>query len=205
MQMKTFYQVAIALAAMTGLAAAQPAPPAQPKTEAKTTNAKPAEPAAGGMPEMKAPAEVAAMAKATAGTWRCKGQGMDMKAMKMADMNATMKMKSALSGWWIQGSFESKMGKETFAFETFTTFDPSSKKWKRVMVDNSGGWMTGESAGAKDGKVDWEMAAHGPMGGGMFRDHEDMSDPKVGVKMWGEFSPDNGKTWAKVYEMACKK
>jgi hypothetical protein len=43
------------------------------------------------------------------------------------------------------------------------------------------------------------------MGEVMFRDHEDMSDPKAGVKQWGEFSMDKGKTWTKVYELTCKK
>jgi hypothetical protein len=31
-----------------------------------------------------------------------------------------------------------------------------------------------------------------------------MTDPKAGMKMWGEMSMD-GKTWTKVYEMTCKK
>jgi hypothetical protein len=43
------------------------------------------------------------------------------------------------------------------------------------------------------------------MGEAMFRDHEDLTDPKVGAKMWGEMSTDKGKSWVKVYEMTCKK
>ena len=210
--MKTFSRVTMVIIGMTGLAAAQPKadpkaadPKAAPKTaDAKAADAKAAPKAdAGGMPEMKPPAELADMAKAAAGTWHCKGQGMD-HSMKMQDMTATMKLKLDLNGWWMHGSFESKMGKEPFAFESFTTFDPASKKWKRVMAETGGGWATGESAGGKD-KVDWEMTAHSAMGEAMFRDHEDMSDAKAGVKMWGEFSADKGKTWTKVYEMACKK
>lgn len=199
--MRAMLRVAIAMIGMTGLAMAQP------KTEAKAADPKMApkapDPGAGGM--MKPPQELADMAKAAGGNWRCKGQGMDMKAMKMADMNATMKMKSALSGWWVHATFDSKMGKESFTFESFTTFDPSSKKWKRVMVDNGGGWASGESAGMKDGKIDWEMMTHSVMGDAMFRDHEDLTDLKAGVKMWGEVSMDKGKTWNKVYEMTCKK
>jgi hypothetical protein len=198
---------------MTGLVAAQPK--ADPKVDAKPADAKPADakPAdakmadakmADAMPERKPPAELVAMAKAAAGTWRCKGQGMD-RAMKMVNMTATMKLKLDLANWWIHGSFDSKMGKEPFRFESFTTFDPASKKWKRVMVETGGSWSSGESAGLKDNKVDWDLVTHSAMGEAMFRDHEDMSDPKAGVKMSGEFSMDKGKTWNKVYDMTCKK
>jgi hypothetical protein len=191
--MSTFSRVVIALVGMTGLVAAQP------KADPKAADPK----AAGGMPEMKPPAELAEMAKASSGTWHCKGQGMD-HTMKMIDMTATLKVKSALSGWWINRTFESKMGKEPFVFEQYTTLDPSTKKWKRVMVESGGNWATGESAGMKDNKVDWELTTHSPMmGDGQFRDHEDYTDPKAGAKMSGEFN--NKGTWVKVYEMTCKK
>jgi hypothetical protein len=215
--MNTFSRVAIALVGMTGLVAAQPkadpkaadpkmAPKAaDPKMADKMADPKMADPKMAGMAEMKPPAELADMAKGAAGTWKCKGQGMDMKAGKMADMTGTMKMKLEVDNWWIHGSFESKMGKEPFHFESFTTFDPASKKWKRVMVESGGGWSSGESTGMKDGKMDWDLTSHSAMGDAMFRDHHDMTDAKVGVKQWGEVSMDKGKTWTKVYEMACKK
>jgi hypothetical protein len=206
--MNTFSRVAIAIVGMTGLVAAQPkaADPkaadtkAAPKSETKAADPK----AADAKPaESKPPQEVADIAKAASGTWRCKGQGMD-QTQKMVDMTATMKIKSDLAGWWIHATFESKMGKEPFLFESYTTFDPSAKRWRRLMVETGGSWAVGESLGVKDGKVDWEMKSHSPtMGDGAFRDHEDYTDPKAGAKMWGEFSF-NG-TWVKVYEMTCKK
>ncbi|HEX7839089.1 MAG TPA: hypothetical protein VF469_16540 [Kofleriaceae bacterium] len=197
--MNTFSRVAIALVGMTGLVAAQPKTDPKAGGDMKAADAK-----AGAMPEMKPPAELATMAKMAAGTWTCKGQGMD-RTMKMTDMTGSMKMKLDVSGWWMHASFESKMGKEPFQFESFTTFDPASKRWKRVMVESGSGWSSGESAGLQNNKVDWELTSHSPMGEFMFRDHEDLSDPKAGAKMWGEFSPDKGKTWTKVYEMTCKK
>jgi len=211
--MNTFSRVAIALVGMTGLVSAQPkADPkaADPKMAPKAADPKMADPKmadpkmAGGMPEMKPPAELADMAKMASGTWKCKGQGMD-HTMKMVDMTGTMKLTLSADKWWMNGSFDSKMGKEPFHFESFTTFDASSKKWKRVMVESGGGWSNGESAGMKDNKIDWDLTSHSAMGEAMFRDHEDMSDAKAGVKQWGEFSIDKGKTWTKVYEMACKK
>ena len=208
--MNTFFRVAVAMVGMTGLAMAQPkADPkaADPKAAPKAADPKapPAGDKAAAMPEMKPPPELAEMAKGAGGTWHCRGQGMD-HTMKMTDMTATMKMKLDVANWWVHGSFESKMGKEPFQFESFTTFDPKTKKWQRLMVESGGGWASGESAGLKDNKVDWELTSHSPMmGEGKFRDHEDLSDPKAGAKMWGEASMDGGKTWVKVYEMTCKK
>jgi len=206
--MNTFSRVAIALVGMTGLVAAQPkADPkaADPKMAPKAADAKAADPKAGGMPEMKPPQEVADMAKAAVGTWHCKGQAMDAATNKMIDMTGTMKVKLDLDGWWLHGSFESKMGNKPYHFESYTTFDPASKKWKRVMVHGGGAWAAGESAGPKDGKVEWDIGMHTGMGDMMFRDHEDMTDPKAGMKNSGEASIDKGKNWMPVYSMACKK
>src|SRR5438874_11744648 len=107
--MNTFSRVAIAMVGMTGLVAAQPKadpkaadPKAAAKTEPKLADAKAPDTKAAGMPEMKLPAELADMAKAAAGTWRCMGQGMD-HMMKMVDMTATMKFKADLAGWWVHG------------------------------------------------------------------------------------------------------
>jgi hypothetical protein len=194
--------------------AAKPAAPAAPVTKPAAPAGKPAAPVAkpaapvarpeGGMAEMKPAPELAEMAKIASGTWRCKGQAMD-HAMKQTDASGTLKAKAELDGFWLHNSFEAKIGKEPFHFESYDTFDPTSRTWKRVMVESGGGWSTGESAGLKDGKVDWELTAHSPHGEGMFRDHLDLTDAKAGAKMWGEFSPDKGKTWTKVYEMLCKK
>lgn len=202
--MKTLSRVAIAMIGMTGLVAAQPRPGEPRPGEPKPGEPKPPEPRPGGTAEMKPPAELAERAKATAGTWRCKGQALD-HTMQMKDMTGTLRTRVDLDGWWLHSSFESKVGKEPFRFESFETFDPTSRTWKAVMVETGGGWSTGESAGMKDRKVDWELTTHSAMGEAMFRDHADMSDPKAGARLSGEVSTDKGKTWTKVYEMACKK
>ncbi len=196
--MTTFSRAAIAMIGMTGLAAAQPKP-ADPKPVAK-----PADPKAGVTPSPKPPAELVDVAKVWVGTWKCKGQGLD-HTMKMADMTATLKIKLDLDNWWLHGSFESRMGQEPFHFESFTAFDAATSKWKRVMIETGGEWANGESSGMKDNKTDWELAAHSPMGDVMFRDHEDLTDPKAGMKLHGELSLDKGKTWTPIYEVACKK
>jgi hypothetical protein len=203
MTMSTFSCVAaVAIIGASSAAAAQPKQDAKigTKTDARPADAKPA----AGMPERKPPAELADVAKAVTGTWKCKGQGMD-HTMKLIDMTGTLTNKLDVDNWWLHASFASRIGKEGYHFESFTTFDPAAKKWNRVLVESGGAWSTGQSEGMKDSKVDWELSMHTAMGEAMFRDHEDVSDPKVGAKMWGEFSIDKGTTWTKVYDIVCKK
>jgi hypothetical protein len=204
--MKTFSRVAVVLIGMSSVAVAQPKadtkappPPAKPVAKEGPPATKPPE----GM-DMKPPAELAAMAKASSGTWTCTGQGMD-ESMKMAAMAGKMKNTLAVGGWWFSSSLDAKSGKTPFHLESYTTFDAKTKRWNRVLVETGGGWATGSSAGLVNDKIDWELAFHSAMGDMAFRDHEDLSDKKAGVKMWGEASADGGKTWMKVYEMACKK
>jgi hypothetical protein len=194
---------------MTSAVAAQPKADSKmaPPPAAKPADMKPADaktPAAMPMPEMTPPKELADMAKAASGSWTCKGTGMDHSG-KMTDMTGKMKIALSADKWWLQSTFDSKMGKEPFHFESFTTYDAAAKKWKRVMVESGGGWSNGETAGMKDNKIDWDLTAHSPMGDAMFRDHEDLTDAKAGAKMSGEMSMDKGKNWIPVYSMTCKK
>jgi hypothetical protein len=231
--MKTFSRVAVATFAMVGVSFAQPAPTPAPAKPAPTT-AKPA-PAptptktpdaamkkapdalkadpkgapVGTKPAMpKAPQEVADLAKTMTGTWRCKGEGVEMDGSKKP-MTATSRTKADLDKWWIVDTFDGKTGTgptaTAYKFVAYTTFDAASKKWRRYMVDNMGGHMVGTSDGLKEGKMTFNMDAWSPMGAAMFRDYTDTTDAKAGVKFWGEMSMDKGKTWVKAYEMACKK
>jgi hypothetical protein len=123
----------------------------------------------------------------------------------MVDMAGTMKSKLETENWWIHDTFDSTMAKSKYHFDSYATYDANSKKWHRVMLESGGGWSTGDSAGMQGGKIDWDLTANSMMGESMFRDHTDASDPKAGVKSWGEVSMDKCKTWTKVYEMTCKK
>jgi hypothetical protein len=226
--MKTFSRVAIATLTMlgvAGVAGAQPkapekAPAPMPKTDkpgatpaTPATPAKPGDKAAGtpaGTPAKlekmtmpPAPPEIADMAKTAAGVWRCKGDEFDQKGAKGA-MTATNTIKLDLDKWWMVETMEAK-GRMNFKMVAYTTYDPTSKKWRRLAVMNDGGQMIGTSDGVKEGKMTWNLDVVGPMGSGMMRDTMDMSDPKAGVKGRGEISMDKGKTWLPVYEMTCKK
>lgn len=186
--MNTFAKIAIALIATTGLAAAQNA-------------AKPAPPPA--MPEMKPAKELADHAKMVSGSWKCTGETSEPSGQKIP-MTGKLKVETTLDGFWLHTTFESKMGKMNYRFEQYDSVDAKSKRWKRVMVANDGMWTSGE--GTQTGsKIEWELAAHTPMGDAAFREHEDYGDPKAGAKLSGEMSMDGGKNWLPVFSMACKK
>ncbi len=170
---------------------------------AKPDMAKPAEAAKKEAP--KPPKELADMAKAMAGTWKCSGKSLGEDMKTMADMTGTAKVKLVMDGYWLHVSYDAKMGKMPFHFDSYSTVDAASHQWRRVMVESLGGQSVGTSSGPKDNKMDWELQSIGMMGAGLFRDHEDWTDLKAGYKSWGEMSMDKGKTWVKVYEQTCKK
>jgi hypothetical protein len=200
--MKTFSQIAIATLTMVGVASAQPkAPEKAPAPPAKA--APKADPK--GAPAMPAvPPEIEAMGKTAAGTWKCKGDDFDPMSGAKSPLTATNTVKLDLDKWWIVENMEVK-GKMTFKMVAYTTYDATSKKWRRLSMMNDGGHMIGTSDGMKDNKMTWNMDMITPMGAGMFRDSMDLTDAKAGMKSWGEMSMDKGKTWKKVYEMTCKK
>jgi hypothetical protein len=154
------------------------------------------------MPMAKPAKELVEMTKNMAGTWKCTGKAYVMG--NAIDMTGKMTSKAEMDGMWVHDIFDAKMGKASFHFDSFTTFDEKTKKWHRVMVENGGGYSTGTSDGVKDNKIDFELAVHGTQGNSTFRDHIDASDVKKGVKSWGEMSMD-GKKWDKVYEQTCTK
>ncbi|HWO21698.1 MAG TPA: hypothetical protein VNO30_23170 [Kofleriaceae bacterium] len=149
------------------------------------------------------PAELEAMSKNTVGLWRCKGDDFDSTGAKGA-MTATNTIRIDLDKWWMVETMEAK-GRMPFKMVAYTTYDASARKWRRLAVMNGGGHMIGTSEGMKDNKMVWNMDVMSPVGAAIMRDYTDLTDPKVGMKTWGEMSVDKGKTWSKVYEMTCKK
>jgi hypothetical protein len=160
--------------------------------------------------EMPKPdAQIAEVAKAINGTWKCTGKGMGVDG-KETDTKVTIANKVAnnLDKWWIQTDITTAMGKTPYKIMSFTTYNPLEKKWMRVSVDNFGGTETTTSAGPKDGVLTWEGESIGQMAapGGSHRAKgkhtEDMKDPK-NVKMKGEYQM--GGKWMTVYDVSCKK
>jgi hypothetical protein len=202
MDMKSFSKITLALVAMSAVAFAQPKAgekPATPPTKEAKVAEKPSTPVV--------PPELVEMAKSASGTWKCKGEGMEMDGTKSI-VTAVNKTKVDLDKWWIVENLEVKgMKMGVLKITTYTTFDAASKKWRRVGLTNSGGQMVGTADATPMGQpMVFNLDTLGPGGGGQFRDHIDPSDLKgAGLKVWGEMTMDKGKTWMKAYEMTCKK
>lgn len=213
--MRNLMRIAISMSITAGLAvgaSAQPAKPAPPppppakKDEKKAPPPPPPQPAPPptAQPAMPTPpAEVAALVKAATGTWKCAGKAF-MPDGNSFDMKATMKTKFALDKFWAQMSFN-ETKKNGFKFEGYRTFD--GKKWHGVNVNNMGGTEVTWSDGPKDGKTVWQGTARDPMMGEHMVKHYEEPVGTAGkeMKVWGEWSTDKGKTWAKGYEATCKK
>jgi hypothetical protein len=185
--MKNFARISLSLVTLAGLAGLATAGDGDVTAPAAT------------MP--KPPADIAAVAKAMVGTWKCTGTAMDAAA-KEVPTKGTFKNKSDLDGWWLTTSFaETKKG--GFKFTSLMSFDDKAKKWTKTMFDNMGGRETTESTGMKDNKVEWKGTSVGPMGTMQSRHNEQIVSPKE-VHMMGEYSQD-GTKWMKAYDLVCKK
>ncbi len=207
--MKSFTNISIALALTVGFTsiavagdakAPTPAPTPAKKEEAKKEAPKKMEP-------MKAPQELADMGKSMVGNWKCTGKSMmdPSKPTEMTDMKMSVKMAMDMGGWWIKSTMDAGA---MFKGEEYVTYDANAKKYISIMRDSMGASEMKTSTGVKDNKIVWEGDARSsmPMMAAMkSRATSDMSDAKAGVKMMGEYSMDNGKTWMKVWEASCKK
>lgn len=175
-------------------------------TEPKTGTT--AQPAKKEMP--KPPPQIAEMMKTMGARMRCTGM-----AMGGPEMNTEMKItgnvtsKVDLDGWYIRSVMNATMGEGRNAMklkmESLSTYDATAQKWRGASAMNDGGFMVSTSEGLREGKMESTSETWGPMGAGRFREQVDATDPKAGIKMLGEMSKDDGKTWNKVYEMTCKK
>ncbi len=202
----------VTLGALTALAAAQPAAPADKKAPAappaadkKAAVAVPAadKPATPMAPEV--PAELTTLAKQMGGTWKCTGQGEIAGATMEVKATITHKVDANLNKFWIQSSFTGKAGKmPPLKFVMYTTYEPTAGKLWRVSVNARGGRATGTGTIAGN-KISWEGEARWPGGVDVkTRMTEEIVSPKE-VKVAGEYSKDGGKTWSKDHEATCKK
>ena len=161
--------------------------------------------ASGGDANVPKPApEIASRAKVMAGRWKCEGTAATMDGHD-AKFTGSLSSQSDLDGFWVHESFDGTVAGGKFKFETYATFDASTKKWRNLMLDNWGGSGVGTSEPMKDGKSEVVYETVGLAGKSMVRSHLDVSDLKKGARLWGEFSMDGGKTWIKNHDMMCKK
>jgi hypothetical protein len=145
------------------------------------------------------------MLKSVQGTWSCDGTltGPDGKPQKV---KATMVRKGDLDGFWIHDSISVGPAKTpTFRIESFTTYDPMIKRWRRVEVSSEGAQMIGTADTMKDLKMDFTFDTVDASGAASLREHVDASDLRKGLHLTGELSRDKGKSWSPDYDMTCKR
>ena len=185
---------------LAGTALAQPKPADKPVVKPDKPADKPA-PAA-----PKPPQELADLVKSMGGSWKCEGVAVAPDGKSQDKVKMTITSKADLDGFWVHDTMAGGSAKgPAFKMETFTTFDSSSRKWRRVALLNDGAQMVGTSDGMKDMKMDFMLDTASVLGAGQFKDHIDASNMHKGVRQWGEISADRGKTWAPVYDIVCKR
>jgi hypothetical protein len=147
------------------------------------------------------PQELADMAKAMAGTWKCTGKA-DMGGT-LGDIKGTITHKADLDGFWIVSSLNATAAKGTMHGTFMTTYDAGAKKFYRQTANSHGGH--GTAWGTMTGtKMAWEGDAHF-MGKDMkIRGSEEIVSPKE-THVSGEYSDDGGKTWKPDHDVTCKK
>jgi Protein of unknown function (DUF1579) len=185
-----------------GAAGAAPAGAAKPADKAAPPAGDKA--AAGAMMEMpKPPAEIAEMSKQMVGAWNCTGKvgGPDGQ---MRDTSGKLQFSVDLDKWWIKASLTETKTKTPYKFNSFVTFDATSKKWTNVSIDNVGGYRVLTSDGPKDKVVTW-MGNATAMGHTVQvkATHTAVSDKDT--KIDESISMDGGKTWVPTVAVECKK
>ena len=162
------------------------------------------------MEQPKPPAELAAMQKMMAGNWKCTGKGaMDpANPANMTDFKGTFTsaLDASLDKFWIKGSWTGSAGKLKMKGTSYTTYDATSKKWTRVMLDNWGMSGTESSsglpAGATEGTITWEGESR--MMGQVMKGKTTEDVKAKEMKMKVDMSMD-GKKWMTGMEMTCTK
>lgn len=201
----------LALAILGTTAFAQPA--AKPAPQAAKVAPPPADKAPVAPPMPPAPMtpsqEVVDLGKAMNGAWKCTGQ-VDMGGNKV-DVKATIthKVDATLNKFWITSNFvgnatgPNAKGMPPMKFTMYTGYDANAKKLFRTSFNGMGGHST-TTATYDAKKVTFEGESSGMHGAVKVRNTEEMVSPKE-VKVTGEVSKDNGKTWAWDHEAVCKK
>jgi hypothetical protein len=160
------------------------------------------------MPEMKPAQEVTDAAKVMVGSYKCKGVDFNPDGSSRPSL-LTMKISTELGGYYILVDLQEQKSKDNptpFVAKMYRTFDAGSKKWIDTIIASApGGPMTMNTTDTMGGQVTWTGTAS--MMGQTFteKSHEEPDAKTKSVHLWGEVSLDGGKTFAKEYDVTCKK
>ena len=176
---------------LTGNALAQPAQPIEPKKVKVKDIVQPVK-IEKQQQVRPAPADLVGLAARVAGKWRCTGTG----------SRATSTIKLELGKQWLVETFDAQIGGKKHQHVAYTTYDAKTDTWQRVTFDSAGVMLAGISSDMSGDGVTWNMSD--PRTGAQVRDQVEMSDPKR-VTLSRSTSPDQGKSWSKLFELTCKK
>ena len=154
------------------------------------------------------PVEMTQMLKSMAGTWHCTGTAPGPGGTPLP-LAGNWKTSAELDGTWARDAFDGTLGSgkaaSRYRLLVFTTYDPATRTWRELALDNAGGSRVGTSEGMKDLKMTVEGELSGGHGAGLARAVLDMSNLKKGAHRQLELSRDRGASWSPVYDLVCKR
>ena len=163
-------------------------------------------PATGSTMAMPKPAPEMDQLKWMNGTWHCTGKTMASPMGPEHTSEAEVKAGSTLGGMWLLGHYQEKKSAENpmpISADEYWTYDSGEKMWDRVVVDNMGGFGTGNSKGWEGDKLVWTM--EGMMGGQKMKGRDTfVKKSATELTTTGEMGTPDGK-WVTLYEGTCKK
>jgi hypothetical protein len=205
---KSWALAIVGLLASTSASVAKPKP-VKPKAKAKVQTLAddpppPAAPPRKAPPSMARPtAEVAELAKALIGTWRCTGTLPGAREDDPAiELTAVLRYRFDVEKVWLHDELEAKTDAASWRLEGFVTYDPSVKAWRRVGIGGDGGYLIATAPAVKDHLLTWDGTIEGPRGAASLRERVDLADPKA-LKLTRERSTDQGQTWAPTLQLSC--
>ena len=193
-------------AAPAPAAAAKPAAPA-PAAPAAAKPAAPAAPApaAAAAPPAPKPAAELDQLKSLEGAWRCDGKQPAGPFGPEQDYKSSFKVKKDIENFWIGFEYAQKKSKVhpmPIMAKGYLGYDPLTKKYVTMGVDNMGGSITESSVGWEGDKL--VFAGDGQMGGQKVSFRETYQKKGDKEMLWtGEMKM--GKDWIAVGSDSCKK
>ena len=140
------------------------------------------------------------------GNWHCTGKTLASPMGPEHPADADVHVESTLGGMWIVGHYREKKTAQNpmpISGDEYWSYDSAEKMYDRVMMDNMGGFSTGNSKGWEGDKLVFMM--EGMMGGQKMKERDTfVQKSKTELSLTGEMGMPDGK-WVTAYESVCKK
>jgi len=154
-------------------------------------------------PELPKPAPEMVKLDYFEGTWTCEGTTKDSPFGPGGKMTSSAKIKDDLAGFWQSGNIKGTMANmPPFEGMFHTTYEPASKQYLMLWVDNMGAWSRSTSKGWEGDKMVYEgemsMGGQKMMGRDTFvKDGEGTMKHSWEMQMDGKWTPMGDETCKK--------